>query len=37
MPASHLIHEVLEDSNTEIYKAVMNSLSKNLEATLAYW
>ena len=33
MPASHLIHEVLEDSNTEIYKAVMNSLSKNLEAT----
>jgi hypothetical protein len=32
MPASHLIHEVLEDPNTEIYKAVVNSLAKNLEA-----
>jgi hypothetical protein len=32
MPASHLIHEVLEDPKTEIYKAVVNSLAKNLEA-----
>ncbi|PWZ10875.1 UDP-glycosyltransferase 88B1 [Zea mays] len=32
MPASHLIPEVLEDPGTEIYKAMMNSLSKNLEA-----
>lgn len=32
IPASHLIREVLEDPNTEIYRAVMNSLGKNLEA-----
>ncbi|CAL5095922.1 unnamed protein product [Urochloa decumbens] len=32
MPASHLIEEMLEDPESEIYKAMTNSLSKNLEA-----
>ncbi|CAN6337018.1 unnamed protein product [Urochloa humidicola] len=32
MPASHLIEEMLEDPESEIYKAMTKSLSKNLEA-----
>ncbi|CAD6271504.1 unnamed protein product [Miscanthus lutarioriparius] len=36
MPASHLVREVLEDPKTDIYRAVTNSLGKNLEAAVRY-